>query len=150
MTKKSIHLLNSINKKILFIPTTTRSVEQYKRISIFNNNIPIKYAVVANGGIILRDEQIDLQWQKIISSKMKSIISPKELIKLCGFFLNSDYVKSYRCCDELFLYAVLKSDYLDFNHFESLNELCAKKGYSVIKNNKKVYIILNLLINGLL
>lgn len=140
MTEKSLKLLSLISKKILFIPTTTRTIEQYKRISIFQNNIPVKYAIVANGGIILKNGEIDLNWQKIISSQMNTLISPKELIKLCSFFLNNDYVNSYRCCDDLFLYAVLKND-MNMLDFDKLILLADKEGYLVTKNNRKVYII---------
>ncbi|WP_315115171.1 HAD family hydrolase [uncultured Clostridium sp.] len=141
MTINSIKLLSLINEKLLFIPTTTRSLEQYKRISIFHETIPVKYAVVANGGIILKNGEIDLKWKEIISSKMKTLISPKDLIKLCSFFLDSNYIKSYRCCDDLFLYAVLKSDFINSEDFHRLVSLANEHGYIATRNNKKVYII---------
>jgi len=141
MTEKSLKLLSLINEKVLFIPITTRSLEQFKRISIFNDTIPLKYAVVANGAIILKNGEVDLYWQNHILSQMNSLISPIELIEKCRFFLDSEYIKSYRCCDDLFLYAVLKSDKLDSSDFNNLIEIADKEGYLVSKNNKKVYII---------
>lgn len=141
MTKKSIKLLSLISQRVLFIPTTSRSIEQYKRISIFKDRIPVKYAIVANGGIILKNGEEDLIWQNMISSQMKTLISPEELMGLCRFFLDSIYIKSYRCCDNLFLYAVLKGDYLDSHDFDKLSLLAEKHSYSVTKNNKKIYII---------
>ncbi|WP_027626727.1 HAD family hydrolase [Clostridium lundense] len=143
MTEKSLKLLNIINKKILFIPTTTRTTEQFKRISIFNNSIPLKYAVVANGAIILKNGLVDLHWQNYILSQMKNLIPPIELIHKCRFFLDSEYVNSYRCCDNSFLYAVLKSYLITSEDFEKLILIANREGYLVTRNTKKVYMIPN-------
>ena len=39
MTEKSINLLREINEKNIFIPCTTRSIEQYERIDFKKYNI---------------------------------------------------------------------------------------------------------------
>lgn len=141
MTEKSIDLLNKIHTKLLFIPTTTRSKEQYERISVFQNTISPKYAIISNGGIILKDGEVDTTWSSIIALKMKNIISPVELIKHCNFFLELSQINSYRCCDDLFLYAVLKENTLEDEMLLQLTEVCSEYGYSVTKNGRKVYII---------
>lgn len=141
ITEKSLKLLKLISEKILFIPTTTRSIEQFHRISIFNDSISLKYAVVDNGAVILKNGEVDLYWQDYILSQMNSIISPIELIEHCRFFLEKDYVNSFRCCDNLFLYAVLKNDKMNVDDFNKLILISEKEGYSVTKNNRKIYII---------
>ena len=51
MSEYSYHLLQEISKKALFIPVTTRTMEQYQRIDL-GIGIP-EYALVCNGGILL-------------------------------------------------------------------------------------------------
>ncbi|MEZ3422314.1 MAG: HAD hydrolase family protein [Lachnospiraceae bacterium] len=60
ITKRTSMLLNSVTKIINFVPTTTRTVEQYKRINL---GIPKpKYALVCNGGILLEDGEENPEW----------------------------------------------------------------------------------------
>ena len=99
-------------KVMLFIPVTTRSPEQYTRMKYFYDVIKPKYAVVANGGIILKNG-IELKaWSDISSTKIKEVISVRTMIKLCSFFLESDFVKSYKTCEDLFIYSIVDEDKL--------------------------------------
>lgn len=61
MTKESRELLNIVRKKILFIPCTTRSIAQYQRITLLPDWQP-EYALVSNGGILLKHGQIEQNW----------------------------------------------------------------------------------------
>lgn len=141
MTDKSIALLQHINEKIMFIPTTTRSLDQYKRIALFQEQIKPEYSIIANGGIILKNNTIDRDWEKIINSNLSNIPMPQEMMKLCGFFLEGDEINSYRCCDGLFIYALLKSDKIDNEQFSVVDKVCRENNYSVTKNSRKIYII---------
>jgi len=71
---------------------------------------------------------------------------------LCGFFLESNLVKSYKTCEDLFIYCILDEDKLstllsngemDLNYFEVLRYFCSKHNYSMSKQGRKVYIVPN-------
>ena len=47
MTKKTQELLKQVAKNTMFVPTTTRTIEQYKRIQLGIQEP--KYALVCNG-----------------------------------------------------------------------------------------------------
>ena len=53
MTPYALDLLKKLNKKsgLVFAPLTTRSSEQYERISFFEDGPP-EIALAANGGIL--------------------------------------------------------------------------------------------------
>jgi hydroxymethylpyrimidine pyrophosphatase-like HAD family hydrolase len=141
MSQRTIGLLSIINEKMLFVPTTTRSLEQYKRISIFQNKILPKYAIVANGGIILKNNIVDPVWQKIIKDKMKDILSPQALIDQNKVFFDQREIKLYKPCDNLFVYAVLYEK-LENNLFYADIEVRAEaSGYKVTPNGHKLYFI---------
>lgn len=70
MSKVSYELLQKVAKKKELVPLTTRSLEQYSRIS-FGSQVKIKYALAANGGILLENNRINEDWlretKKIVS-----------------------------------------------------------------------------------
>ena len=150
---KSMHLsLQHINENLLFIPVTTRSKKEYKRIKYLYDGVKPKYAIVANGGIILKDGVELMAWADIVSNKIKEITSVENMIKLCGFFLESDVVKSYKTCEGLFIYSILDEDKLanllsnndiDSDYFEALRFFCSKHNYNMSKQGRKIYIVPN-------
>lgn len=52
MTRRSSLLLKQIQERAVFVPTTTRTEEQYRRIDLKTG--VLDYALVCNGGILLR------------------------------------------------------------------------------------------------
>ncbi len=60
ITKRTAELLKEVNEKVLIVPTTTRTQEQYERIDL-GIGTP-KYALVCNGGVLLVDGEEDRQW----------------------------------------------------------------------------------------
>lgn len=60
ITNKTAELLKKVNESTVFVPTTTRTLEQYNRIDL-GLGTP-KYALVCNGGVLLVDGQEDQAW----------------------------------------------------------------------------------------
>lgn len=60
MTEVSAALLKQVREKTLFVPTTTRTEEQYQRICLGKQ--PPEYALTCNGGILLVQGERDLDW----------------------------------------------------------------------------------------
>ena len=60
MTPESHERLKKVSREVLFIPTTTRTAEQYGRID-FRIETPL-YALVCNGGVLLKDGQEEPEW----------------------------------------------------------------------------------------
>ena len=57
MTSYSHNKLEILDRDYNFIPLTTRSLEQYRRINFFKNK-KIKIVLLANGGILLENDKI--------------------------------------------------------------------------------------------
>ncbi|MGH4050228.1 MAG: hypothetical protein ACREVX_02570 [Clostridium sp.] len=143
-------LLEHINESMIFVPVTTRSLAQYSRIKYIYDELKPKYAVVANGGIILKNGVELTDWSDISYGKIKEVVSIADMIRLCGFFLESDIVKTYKTCENLFIYSILDEDKMensmlrgeiDIDYFEILRLFCKDYNYSVSKQGKKVYIV---------
>lgn len=61
MTALSNRILREAAGRYCFVPSTTRSLEQYRRITFFPDFTP-EYALAANGGILLRNGTPDAEW----------------------------------------------------------------------------------------
>lgn len=60
MTEETFRLLKEIKKKVLVVPTTTRTIQQYERIQLGIGALP--YALVCNGGILLEEGKEVASW----------------------------------------------------------------------------------------
>ncbi len=60
ITEKTYRLLLEVKKRMCIVPVTTRTMEQYGRIDLGIGKIT--YALVCNGGVLLKDGQEDPAW----------------------------------------------------------------------------------------
>lgn len=129
MTEQGIELLRQVNQRIRFVPITTRSLEQYRRIEWPEGCEP-EYAVTTNGGILLRGGRIDENWLQQISPTLE--IYRAEMQKQQELLAPSDDFLSCRIVDEsyLFLYCTDAADV----------EVCLEK----YKKNQKKFTVQHL------
>ncbi|MGN0298987.1 MAG: HAD hydrolase family protein [Lachnospiraceae bacterium] len=62
ITPKTYEYLLSLEKKVLIVLTTTRTLEQYQRIDLEISRLP--YALICNGGVLLVDGKEDEAWYR--------------------------------------------------------------------------------------
>lgn len=94
-------LLRAVHKKMLIVPTTTRTVEQYHRIDLGIGSI--KYALVCNGGVLLKDGIRDEEWYR--ESLSDTALSVPELKKAEALLAQEKRRKfELRFIEELFLF----------------------------------------------
>lgn len=60
VTAKTAGLLQKVKEKVLIVPTTTRTAEQYNRIRLGIGEV--QYALVCNGGILLENGVENQEW----------------------------------------------------------------------------------------
>ena len=63
ISSRAVELLKEIAEKILFVPVTTRSIEQYRRITWLEGTKP-EFAVTSNGANLLHFNEIDKIWRQ--------------------------------------------------------------------------------------
>lgn len=51
ISQQALNQLMDLNTRIIFIPVTTRTIQQYKRINLFQETVIPDYAVTSNGEI---------------------------------------------------------------------------------------------------
>lgn len=105
-TPRTLELLPAVREKTLFIPVTTRSAAQYRRIQWPENCAP-RYAVAANGGVLLDGEGVDPLWQ----ARTEALAAPwrGELEELRVRVEGIPIPKRCRMVDEVYLFAACGS-----------------------------------------
>jgi HAD superfamily hydrolase (TIGR01484 family) len=142
MTEASVSILKKITNRILFIPVTTRTIEQYKRISFLKNVIVPKYAIVSNGGNILINGKIDSYWSKIVSIKIKSeSISSKKVLERFNEIKNNEWIYKQKEADNLFYYFIIDKDNIPLDEIADFKKWLLKYGWNISIQGRKLYIV---------
>lgn len=101
ITKYTQEKLDYIYNNSLFIPVTTRSIEQYKRIR-FNKWQP-KYAITSNGGCLLINGEKSKEWSEFY---LNYISDKVDILKNAVKILEDDKYRDFdvKWVDDLFIY----------------------------------------------
>lgn len=96
MRPKAISLLRELCEKAMFIPITSRSIAQYRRI-VWPAGIEPKFVICANGGVLLCNGKPDTSWGHFCNNKAM-LGSYYEKLK------SDDRLEHCRIVDESYLY----------------------------------------------
>ena len=133
MTEYGYEMLHKLKEKILIVPTTTRCIRQYNYIDL--GYIP-KYALLTNGGVLLKDGKLDEKWYKDSLEIVKSADS--ELKKVNTILDKLDFENKTRTEDDLFL--MIQSENPE-ELASILKENLDLKKVDIFFNNIKAYVM---------
>ncbi len=127
--------LQALKNKILIVPTSTRSIEQYKRIDLHIGKIT--YALVCNGGVLLVNGEKDLSWYKVSKAMMEESLPALEYAHT---LLTKDNRRTFelRWIEDLFLFTKCEHSEKVVNE---LRKILDTKKVNVFCNKEKVYVI---------
>ncbi len=141
MTQIAYNTLQKLCQKIVFVPVTTRSIEQYQRIQFFDK---IEYALTTNGGILLRNGHVDKIW---LEETKKWIASSEKELQKAIYLLRKDNNICFeiRIVDDIFVYT--KS----LQPQKTANDIMQKLDLNQVfvdTNGEKIYIFPKILNKG--
>ena len=101
ITGKTFELLSAVKERHLIVPVTTRTEEQYRRIDLGAGGF--EYALVCNGGVLLKNGSEDKSWYE---QSMKLTESSLPEIKKAAAILGEDENVCFeiRCIRELLVF----------------------------------------------
>lgn len=142
MTERTCSALKQAAERFVLVPATTRTLEQYERIDLGIG--PVRYALVCNGGLLLKDGILDKKWYE--ESKRRIEESEEELRKAQGF-LRSEKRREFelRFIEDLFLFTKCREPEA------VVKELCGMldvRLVDVFHNGTKVYVVPKALSKG--
>ncbi len=141
MTEKTFEFLSGC-RNICFIPVTTRTFSQYKRLQSTMESLNCEYALILNGAVLLKNWAIDNEW--LAESKELVRDSNVEMEKVAEFIKNTDKLV-LRYCDEFLVYAGSSNPEESAKHLESIID---DSKVHVLFDSRKVYCMPALLDKG--
>nr|WP_272507445.1 HAD family hydrolase [Clostridium aestuarii] len=143
MKESVINKLKKLRNKVLFIPVTTRTIDQYNRIFGIKDEIKPKYAIVSNGGNILIDGQIDTEWRNKIKTDVDKIINYRFIEKrFLQNFKDTSWINKMIFRDGLFFSIHFKDkNLIDIEELENFKQWAEKNHWKVSLQTRKLYLV---------
>ncbi len=135
ITQKTFELLQKVREKMLIVPTSTRTIEQYERIDLGIGDF--KYALVCNGGILLVDGERDTEWYE--ESLRRIACSEPEITKALSILEKEARRKfELRHIEDLFIFTKCNDPECVV---EELKKQLDTALVDVFNNGEKVYVV---------
>lgn len=137
MTEPSARTLEALAKAATFVPTTTRTPEQYSRVHLLEK--PASYAICANGGHILVDGVDDTDWSTATRTQVADTSAPLATVQEHLVHASGDFVLRRRTASDLFAYTIVDRAALPPGWVDDLTAWCAERGWRTSLQGRKVY-----------
>ncbi|WP_342420301.1 HAD family hydrolase [Paenibacillus sp. FSL E2-0178] len=142
ISKQALDMLKELAAKIVFMPVTTRTIAQYRRINLFQETIIPDYAVTSNGGNILVNGVVDQEWRAAVGRLVeRGSVSAEEAGRIVRSVVRAEWITSERYCDELFYTFVVHRDSLPLDEITRMAERLDGLGWKVSLQGRKLYIV---------
>jgi hypothetical protein len=141
MSPRAIARLVDLDAAADVVPTTTRTIEQYRRI-----RLPIgvpQFAITSNGGNILVDGHPDLEWTERVSGLLAGLAVGVDDVfaRLAADATDTPWLRTMRIADGLFCYVVVELDLLPPHVVPAWASWAAELGWNVSRQGRKVYVM---------
>ncbi|GGL97327.1 HAD family hydrolase [Nakamurella endophytica] len=140
LTLAAAESLGRIHRAAVFVPTTTRTVAQYRRVHF--PGIRPRWAVTSNGGHLLEDGRVDPAWNRHVRQAIAGDGTDlAEVIAELKLRADGDWVLKRRVGDELFCYLVVDVEALPPGFVPEWRQWCTERNWSVSMQGRKIYAI---------
>jgi hypothetical protein len=126
-----------LHRHALVLPVTTRTPEQYRRVRL--PGPPPRYAVTANGGILLVDGEVDHGWNSVVASRLAGAAPLAEVWEHAGRVCRPDWTVKLRNAHGLFCYAVLHRRRVPAGFVAEIATWAQRRGWRVSLQGRKLY-----------
>ncbi|MEU5161437.1 HAD family hydrolase [Streptomyces sp. NPDC020875] len=140
VTETAAGLLARLAAETVFVPSTTRTREQYGRIRL--PGPPPAYAICANGGHLLVDGVSDPSWRRAVAARLTDECAP--LAEVRGHLLavaDPAWLLKERTAEDLFAYLVVDRDRLPDGWVGELADWAGPRGWTVSLQGRKIYAV---------
>jgi hypothetical protein len=140
LTETAAGLLRQLAADSVFVPTTTRTREQYHRIHL--PCPPPRFAVCANGGHLLVDGVSDAGWHATVQRGLAAECAPLAEVR-AHLVSTADpaWLLKERVAEDLFAYLVVERSLLPEGWAKELAVWAQQRGWTVSLQGRKLYVV---------
>ncbi|MEK3899624.1 HAD family hydrolase [Paenibacillus sp. FSL R7-0179] len=142
ISQQALATLKELAAKIVFMPVTTRTIAQYRRINLFQETVIPDYAITSNGGNILVNGVVDNDWRTAVGRAVeRGSAAAEEAERIVRAVVREEWIISRRYCDELFYTFVVHRDSLPLEEIARMAQRLGELGWRVSLQGRKLYIV---------
>lgn len=140
VTETAAGLLDELARTAVFVPTTTRTREQYGRIHL-PGPAP-RFAICANGGHLLVDGVSDPDWRAAVDRRLAAECASLDEVR-AHLVRTADpaWLLKERVAEDLFAYLVVERALLPAQWVEELAAWAEPRGWTVSLQGRKLYAV---------
>jgi hydroxymethylpyrimidine pyrophosphatase-like HAD family hydrolase len=138
----TLQQLQQVSQQITFVPVTTRTLDQYARIHIFQNNVVPEYAITSNGANILVNGVVDQQWHEQILADVYDKSAPAaEALALFHSISDPSWIVAEHFWENTFYSIVVDREVMPLDAVLALQPQLEALGWGMSVQGRKVYLV---------
>lgn len=143
MTQNSLSKLKELSRELLFVPVTTRTKLQYKRINFLEYDISYQYAVTSNGGTIFHKDVEDQDWMKQVLAGRDKCLAAEDLIYKFNEIRHPSWViqDSGKLADDLFYYCLIEREKVPLGEVAAFKIWARENNWELSIQGRKLYLV---------
>lgn len=140
MTRTAWNVLERLVRHAIFVPVTTRTLQQFRRVNIPGRNLG--YAVTTNGAVLLHDGVPDPAWTEFIRATVKTNCAPLQEVHDCVLGPEKPpAILRGRVAEDVFVYCIVNREELSADYLEDLSGWCQERGWTISLQGRKLYLV---------
>jgi hydroxymethylpyrimidine pyrophosphatase-like HAD family hydrolase len=137
MTQGAASAFAALHDRALVVPVTTRTPEQWHRIRL--PGPPPRYAITANGGILLANGRVDHTWDATVAAELARVAPIAEVWEHASRVCRPEWTVKLRNARGLFCYAVLHRRRLPPGFLAETSGWAEQRGWQLSLQGRKLY-----------
>jgi hydroxymethylpyrimidine pyrophosphatase-like HAD family hydrolase len=139
MTAPGLALLARLAAEHVVVPVTTRTPEQLARVRLAGS--PPRYAVAANGGVLLVDGVPDPHWTAEVRAALADVAPLPEAFTALTAACGEAWARPPRIAADLFCYGLVDRATMPAGVVPALREWAGPAGWTVSLQGRKLYVV---------
>lgn len=137
LTAAAARVLARLAGQAVLVPVTTRTPEQLARIGL--PGPPPRYAVAANGGVLLESGKPDPQWQRRVAGTVAESMALSDVMTYVRQHCQPSWTRHLREAAGLFCYAVLEESGAPEGFVAEAADWATHRGWTLTAQGRKLY-----------
>ncbi len=137
ITRAAAQALVGLACHATLVPVTTRLPVQLARVQL--PGTPSRYAIAANGGVLLVDGVADRSWSRKVKASLAESTPLPAVWKHMGKVCRPEWTMKLRNADGLFCYAVVRRAEMPADFVAEATAWAARRGWRLSMQGRKLY-----------
>jgi hypothetical protein len=139
MTATAAGRFAALARAHVVVPVTTRTPAQFARVRL--PGPPARYAVAANGGVLVVDGEPDAAWARAVRSALRPVAPLEAAVATLGAVCDGPWASPIRVAADLFCYVVIDRPAMPDDVAQRLRSWAGPAGWQVSLQGRKLYLV---------